>query len=74
MSDYNQINTLLDIRECCASWERKARILGNVTAGDGGDAIDYALSEIERLRARVAELEAELAEAKSHLEWACNLG
>ena len=31
-------------------------------------------SEIERLRARVAELEAELAAAKSDLEWARNPG
>jgi hypothetical protein len=59
-----------EMYRCAVSWEACARILGNVTAGD---VAVYALrtlaavEELDRLRARERELEAELREAKHKL-------
>lgn len=56
--------------------ERLRSEIANLT-DDIGRALETIAAEneeSERLRARVTELEVELAEAKSHLEWACNLG
>lgn len=39
-SDLNdRLGVIRDLIECCRSWERDARILGNVSAGDAADAL-----------------------------------
>ena len=45
--------TVVDLIECCCAWEKDARILGNVRAGDAAKALQNLLESAEEQSHRV---------------------